>query len=135
SRNASDLAIENNVTWLKGNHNITGGFSWSRFSFWGKNSSLVPSMGFGLLNDDPAQDVITSAALAAATGVTPSSTELGAARNLYALLTGRVSSITGNARINEDTDMYEYMGTSTQRARMQEGGFYLQDSWRWKPNF
>ena len=28
-----------------------------------------------------------------------------------------------------------YMGTGMQRARMREIGFYLQDSWRWKPNF
>jgi hypothetical protein len=135
SRNATDLAIENNVTWLKGNHNITGGGSWSMFNVWLKNSNLVPNLDFGLLNADPAQQVITSAALAAATGVTPSSTELGAARNLYAMLTGRVSAISGNARINEDTGLYEYMGTSTQRSRMQEGGFFLQDSWRMRPNF
>ena len=135
SRNASDLAFDNNLTWLRGNHNITAGASWSRFTFWGKNSSLVPTMSFGLLNADPAQDVITSAALAAATGVTPNTTQLGDARELYALLTGRVSSIGANARIDEATDQYVYMGTSTQRARMQEGGFFLQDSWRWRPNF
>ena len=135
SRNAWDLAFDNNLTWLKGNHNITGGASWSRFTFWGKNSSLVPTISFGLLNDDPAQDVLTSAALAAATGVTPNSTQLGDARELYALLTGRVTSIAADARIDEATGQYVYMGTSTERARMQEGGFFLQDSWRWKPNF
>ena len=134
SRNATDLAIEDNVTWLKGNHNITGGMSWSTFNVWLKNSNLVPNIDFGLLNDDPAQQVITAAALRAATGVTPSSTELTAARNLYALLTGRVSAITGNARINESTGIYEYMGTSTQRSRMQEGGFFLQDAWRMRAN-
>ncbi len=26
------------------------------------------------------------------------------------------------------------MGIGTQRARMREAGFFLQDSWRWKPN-
>ncbi|HEX6973200.1 MAG TPA: TonB-dependent receptor [Vicinamibacterales bacterium] len=134
SRDANDLSIEDTVTWLKGNHNITGGGSWSNFNVWLKNSNLVPTMNFGLITADPAQQVITSAALAAATGVTPSSTQLTAARNLYALLTGRVSSINGNARINEDTGMYEYLGTSTQRSRMQEGGFFLQDSWRLKSN-
>lgn len=134
SRNATDLAIEDNITWLKGNHNITGGASWSTFNVWLKNSSLVPTMSFGLLNTDPAQNVITSTALRNATGVTPSAAQLTAARNLYALLTGRVTQIASNARINEDTGMYEYMGTSTQRSQMQEGGFFLQDSWRMRPN-
>ena len=135
SRNATDFAIEDNVTWLKGNHNITGGASWSTFNVWLKNQTIVPGIALGLLNADPAQQVITSSALAAATGVTPSSAQLTAARNLYALLTGRVTSITGNARLDEDSGLYTYMGQATQRSRMQEGGFYLQDSWRMRPNF
>ena len=31
SRNATDLAIEDTLTWLKGNHNFTGGVSWTQF--------------------------------------------------------------------------------------------------------
>ena len=134
-RDATDLSFEDNITWLKGNHNVTGGASWSRFNLWRIDANIVPSISFGLLNADPAAQVITSAALAAATGVTPSSGQLTAARNLYALLTGRVSAITGNARINESTGLYEYMGIGTQRAQMQEGGFFIQDQWRWRPNF
>jgi hypothetical protein len=135
SRNATDLTVEDNITWLKGTHSISGGVTWSRFNVWLKNSSLVPEIDFGLLNDDPAQSVFTTANLAAATGVTPSSSQLTAARNLYALLTGRVSSIGGNARIDESTGQYVYMGIGTQRAQMQEYGLFLQDSWRLKPNF
>lgn len=135
SRNATDLTFDNNLTWLKGNHNLTGGLSWSVFNVWLKNTSLVPRVSFGLLATDPATNVITSAALAAATGVTPSSTQLTAARNLYAFLTGRVTQIAADARINEATNQYAYVGVGTQRSRMQEGGFFLQDAWRWKPNF
>ena len=134
SRNATDLAIEDNLTWLRGNHNITGGMSWSIFNGWFKNSIMVPQISFGLLNDDPANSIITSTLLRDATGITPSSGQLTAARNLYALLTGRVSSIAGDARINEDTGTYEYVGVGTQRAQMQEGGFFLQDQWRMRPN-
>ncbi|MEX1128410.1 MAG: TonB-dependent receptor, partial [Vicinamibacterales bacterium] len=134
SRNATDLAFDNNITWLKGNHSITAGGNWSTFNVWLKNSNLVPTIDFGLLNNDPAQDVFTTAALQAATGMRPSSSELGDARELYALLTGRVVQIDANARIDEATDQYVYMGTSTQRARMQEGSFFMQDSWRLRPN-
>ena len=134
SRNATDLAIEDTLTWLKGNHNITSGVSWTNFNVWLKNSSLVPRIGFGLLTADPAQQVITAAALQAATGVLPSSAQLGQAQSLYAFLTGRVNSITADARINEATGQYEYVGVGLQRSQMQETGFFVQDSWRWKPN-
>ena len=140
SRNATDLAIEDNVTWLKGNHSITTGGSWSTFNIWMKNSSLVPQLRFGsgsgvFLNTDPANNVITAAAMAAATGVNPSSAQLTAARSLYSLLTGRIDQISGDARIDENTGEYTYMGTGTQRSRMQEGGFFVQDQWRMRPNF
>lgn len=135
SRNASDLTFDNTLTWLKGNHNITAGVNWSNYNVWLKNSTLVPRISFGILTTDPAQDVITAATIQALTGLTPNSTELGAARNLYAFLTGRVSQITADARINEDTGRYEYVGVGTQRSAMSDGGFYIQDSWRWKPNF
>lgn len=135
SRDANDLTFDNNVTWLRGNHNLTGGISWSIFNVWLKNSQLVPRVTFGVIASDPATNIISSAALAAATGATPSNAELTAARNLYALLTGRVSQIVGQAALVEGTGGYEYMGTATQRSQMQEGGFFLQDSWRLKPNF
>ena len=134
SRNATDLTFDNILTWLKGNHNLTGGVSWSMFNVWLKNSQLVPRVSFGLLATDPATNVITSAALAGATGVTPSAAQLTAARNLYAFLTGRVTQIASQATLNEDTGTYEYVGTATQRSKMQEGGLFVQDSWRWKPN-
>ncbi|HEY0873484.1 MAG TPA: TonB-dependent receptor [Vicinamibacterales bacterium] len=135
SRDASDFTFDDTVTWLKGNHNITGGASWSMFNVWLKNTSLVPRVSFGLLSTDPAQQAITAATLAAATGVTPSQAQLDGARNLYAFLTGRVTQISADARINESTGLYEYVGVGTQRSAMSEGGFFIQDSWRWKPNF
>jgi hypothetical protein len=135
SRNATDLSIEDTITWLKGNHNMTGGVSWSNFNIWAKNSTLVPRLTTGLLTADPAQQVITAAALQAATGVAPSGPQLTQAQNLYAFLTGRVSQIQADARLNEATGEYEYVGVGLQRSQMQETGFFVQDSWRWRPNF
>ena len=141
SRNATDLAIEDNITYLRGNHSITGGASWTSFNIWMKNSSLVPRISFQVgdnqpfVTGDPASQVITSAALAAATGVTPSATQLQQAQRLYAFLTGRVGAITADARLNEDTGQYEYVGIGLQRSNMKQMGFFLQDSWRWRPNF
>jgi hypothetical protein len=130
SRNATSLLIEDTLTWLKGRHSLSMGGSWTQYDLWMKNSGLVPQIGFGIVSGDPAQGMFTSANFPGA-----SATNLSAAQNLYALLSGRVSQISGDARINEATNEYEFMGVGTQRARMREAGLFLQDSWRLRPNF
>ena len=130
SRNATTLLIEDTVTWLKGNHSISTGLSWTQNDVWLKNSIMVPQLSFGIVTGDPAQSLFTGANFPGA-----SSGQLSAAQNLYAFLTGRVSSIGADARLNEDTGEYEYVGVGTQRARMREAGLFLQDAWRLRPNF
>jgi hypothetical protein len=130
SRNATTLLIEDTVTWLKGNHSISTGVSWTQNDVWLRNSRLVPEIDFGLVTGDPAQSLFTTANFPGA-----SSAHLTAAQNLYALLTGRVSQITADARLDESSGQYAYNGLGTQRARMREAGLFLQDAWRLRPNF
>ena len=52
----------------------------------------------------------------------------------YLILVGRVQSIAGNVRLDENTNRYNYLGEGTQRGKMNEVGLFVQDSWRWKPN-
>ena len=79
---------------------------------------------------DPADAMFTTANFPGA-----SSTDLTAAKTLYAILTGRVSSIGRNARIAEDGTTYNILGESMQKGRLKQTGFHMQDSWRIKPNF
>ena len=58
-----------------------------------------------------------------------SSTDLTNARNIYAVLTGRITAITANANLSE-SGKYVYAGPSTQRYQQRETGLYAQDSWR-----
>jgi hypothetical protein len=90
---------------------------------------MLPAIDFDVLSGDPALGLFSTANFPGASG-----TNITAARRLYALLTGRVSRINGDARLDEATNEYTYMGTGIQRARMREGGLFLQDSWRAKPN-
>jgi hypothetical protein len=129
SRDATTLLLEDTVTWLKGAHSFSIGGSWTQNDVWLKNSSLVPQIDFGVESGDPAESLFNSANLPGA-----SSSNLDAAANLYALLTGRVSEITGDARLDENSGEYVFMGTGTQRARMREAGLFLQDAWRATPN-
>ena len=51
------------------------------------------------------------------------------------MLTGRVLSINGEQRLDENTDEYVFLGLGMQRARLVDYGFFVADTWRWKPNF
>ena len=129
-RNATSLQIENTLTWLRGNHSFSMGGAWTQFDLLANNSSLVPQVEFGVVTGDPA----LSSMFNAANFPGASNANLTAAQNLYALLVGRISRINGDVRLNEGTNEYEYMGVGTQRARMREAGFFIQDSWRARSN-
>jgi hypothetical protein len=129
SREASTKVIENRLNWIKGNHSIQAGAQWTQADLWVKNRTHVPTVNFGIFSGDPADVMFNQTNFPGA-----SNTNLDDARDLYAVLTGRVLSITGNARLNEDTDEYAYLGESIERARMREIGIFLADSWRWRPN-
>ena len=53
----------------------------------------------------------------------------------YAVLTGRVSSHQRRSAARRDTDEYGILGLGMQRARLRDFGFFVADTWRWKPNF
>ncbi|PYR93713.1 MAG: hypothetical protein DMF84_07845 [Acidobacteria bacterium] len=129
SRNATSVLIEDTVTWLKGAHSISMGGSFTQFSIWAKNSSLVPTITTGMLNTDPALGLFNAANFPGA-----SAANLTAAQNLYAFLTGRVTQIGADARIDESSGKYVYEGTGMQRGRLREFGGYLQDQWRLRQN-
>ena len=63
-----------------------------------------------------------------------SNAQLTNARAVYSLITGRISSIRGAARLNEDTGKYEYLGDGFQRGHMTSWGFFMQDNWRLRNN-
>lgn len=130
SRNATSLLIEDTMTWLKGSHSFSLGGSWTQYDLWAKNSSMMPSVNFDVISGDPALTMFTTANFPGA-----SNAQIGQARVLYAFLTGRVSQIGGDARLDEDTGEYSYLGVGTQRARMREAGFFIQDAWRLRSNF
>ncbi|HEY0876749.1 MAG TPA: carboxypeptidase-like regulatory domain-containing protein [Vicinamibacterales bacterium] len=130
SREASTINAENSLNWVKGSHSLTFGGAWTQVDLWLTSQTLVPTVAFGIASGDPATSIFNTTNFPNA-----SNTNLNNARAIYALLTGRVTSISGNIRLNESTNRYEYLGAGTQRGRMRELGFWAQDQWRWKPNF
>src|SRR5439155_8203098 len=90
---------------------------------------LVPNLTSDGLSSDPAIAMFNAANFPGA-----SAAQLTAAQHLYALLTGRINLVSSNARIEEDSGRYAYLGLGVQRARMRETDLYFQDQWRIRSN-
>ena len=130
SREAATINIEDTLTWIKGTHSLSFGGAFTQARVWLTQQTLVPTINFGIASGDPADTMFTTANFPGA-----STAQLNNARALYAILVGRISSIAGNARLNETNNEYTYLGEGTQRGKMKELGLFVQDSWRWRPNF
>jgi hypothetical protein len=129
AREAGTRVFENTLSWIRGTHSLSMGGGYTRAVVWLENKQFVPHLTFGVVNGDPAAAMFTTANFPGASG-----TQLTAAQNYYATITARVNAINATTRLNESTDTYEYLGQSLQRARLDDYGFFIADTWRWKPN-
>ncbi len=134
--NASD-----NVTWQRDKHTFMYGFSWYREQdhYWNPpvgypNVNLGTTNFSGLANGDPAQAAFSNsgsnATLPAAT-----SAQLSEAETLYAVLAGRISSVSGTYPYSQKTKQYLHqVGAYNLDELQQAWGLFFQDSWHVKPN-
>ena len=99
--------LEDTVTWIKGRHSLSMGATFTQVGFTQKTRQLAPPVGLGVDGNDPAQ---VSGMFAAVNFPGSASTDRTNATNLYALLTGRVTSITGNAYLDGSTGEYRVSG-------------------------
>src|ERR1044071_232886 len=130
--NAPSIVFSDNVSYVKGDHSFNFGGDYAQYKPWAQNvARVVPAITFGLNSNAPAQ---ASGMFAAANFPGASGTDITNAQNLYALLTGRVITITASAFTNDETGKYSYLGDFVQRVRQRRMGFYGQDAWRFRPN-
>ncbi|HYE88630.1 MAG TPA: carboxypeptidase-like regulatory domain-containing protein [Vicinamibacterales bacterium] len=130
SRNGKSLNVDNTFNWLFGAHSIQFGGSFSRISGWNNVQTLVPQLTLGVDVADPANAMFSTANFPGA-----STTDLTNARALYAMLTGRVTQIASNVRLDPETGRYVYLGRGGTREHQDEIGLFVQDSWRVTPTF
>jgi hypothetical protein len=127
-RSAYAYSFDENLNWQKGKHVITAGGQVFLGRFWDVSQMQVPGITFGLdQTNDPANAVISNAANY------PGNPPLAAARNLFALLTGRVSNISGQVALNGETNLYEFLGNRRRAGKLNNYAMFIQDSWRLKP--
>ncbi|MFB3852925.1 MAG: carboxypeptidase regulatory-like domain-containing protein [Vicinamibacterales bacterium] len=130
ARNTPSIVYEDTLTWLKGQHTISTGASFTMIQGSNWADTAVPVINFGLNSQDPAYAMLDAASGNFPGGI--STTYAGYARNLYAVLTGRITQIQATAY--QDNGRYTLLGERTQTAYQNELGLFISDSWRAKPN-
>ncbi len=113
------------LTWTRGPHNLVFGGKIIDTQLTYNAITLTPTINFGVDTNDPANAMFNQTNFPGA-----SNTDLNNARNLYAVLTGRVTAINANARLDEESGKFVYLGNAFERSHQKEYGFFAQDSWR-----
>lgn len=133
-RNTPVKGLSDNLTTLQGAHTLNVGFAYTRVASFtqGVGTQVVPQISFGLAAGDPVNTGSTS--LFTTTNF-PNSTsaQRGDAGLLYALLTGRVTSIARSATLDEKTRGFDFI-PFTERNHQNEFAVYAQDAWKVLPN-
>lgn len=129
------FTIADTVSWMKGSHTINMGFSAYREQdkYW--NTPEPTRVTLGMDTGDPAYNALTNAG-----SYNPlpfaSTTQQGSARSLYALLTGRVTYITGMYKYDKQANSYiqEPLKHFDLNEVAKAGGVFIQDAWKFRPN-
>jgi hypothetical protein len=127
-RGAPAYSLDDNVTWMKGTHTLSLGGNFLVSTAESDGQQIVP---YAYLGFETAYDPADSMFATSISGIP--STNQAAAKNLYAVLTGRVTSINSTAVINPDTGKYEELGPTIYPGGIKQLGFFFQDSWRLSP--
>jgi hypothetical protein len=125
-RNSPVREFSDSLSWVKGNHSFNFGATATRISFWQQLQTVVASPAFSISSSLDATPVT-------AFNFLPSAQQTGAAQ-LYAVLSGRMTAINANARLDEISNKYGYLGPIISRAKSLEWGLFAQDAWRFRPN-
>jgi hypothetical protein len=129
-RNTTTWSVDNTLNWLRGAHSLSMGGGYAGVFNRQNSYTVAPTMTTGLdTNLDPARGMFANNALFP--GATAN--QLAEARALYALLTGRVTSIGANARLDSATGKYVYNGDLARKSEQSSFNAFIQDQWRVKP--
>lgn len=134
-RNTPTKQLSDNLSWIKGKHTLNfGGDVSSIDTFLSQTPGfvgVVPNVAYGQDTSDPIENIFCVGA--APCGPFTSATNAAQADTLYRVLTGRITSISYAASLNEAGTAY-VRDRNVQRFRQREIGFYGQDSWRLRSN-
>ncbi|HYE89096.1 MAG TPA: carboxypeptidase-like regulatory domain-containing protein [Vicinamibacterales bacterium] len=129
SRSGYQYTLDETINWLRGNHSITIGGSAFLGRAWEDSQQLTTGIDLGMdQTNDPAAPLFSAANFAGA-----SAAQITDARELYALLTGRVIAVTGLAALDAETNRYVNLGRRRRAGKLDVFSGFIQDSWRVRP--
>ena len=129
ARSAYQYSVDDTMTWQRGSHSLTVGGGAFLGRSWSDSQQQVPGINLGFnATSDPAAALFSTTNFPGA-----SAAQLADARDLYALLTGRVFSVTGQAALDAATNKYTFLGKRRYAGKLDSYSAYLQDSWRVRP--
>lgn len=129
--------VYDTLTMVRGSHTFKLGGTF-RLTDWrdtsldapGSNGFLgLPQYSLGMPTGDPAQGIFNSSSMP---GI--QNNDLANVRNLYALLTGRIASVTTGRILDPATLQYSDQVYRENWTASKMGGVYAQDQWRMNPN-
>ncbi len=127
-RNTNTYNINDNANWVHGNHSIKFGASGQLIRVAPYNDAgITPVYSIGLGTGH--QGLVSSQL----PGI--SATDLTAANNLFASLSGAVTSASQTLNVKNATSGYVNGATNLRHFAYDNYGFYIQDNWRIRPNF
>jgi hypothetical protein len=128
-RGSPTYSIDETLTWQRDAHTFILGGNFLISNAEASSQQIVPGLNLGVNTDfDPANAMFSTTNFPGA-----SSAQLTAARNTYAILTGRVTAVTSQA-VLDDSGKYVDLGPSTLPGGMRVYGMFAQDSWKLRPN-
>lgn len=132
-RNTPTLGLTGNLTHTRGAHALNFGFSFLRVNSYTQafNTQLIPRINLGIAAGDPVNFGPTNI-FTPANFPNSSAAQRTQAATLYAILTGRISSINRTASLDEETKKYDFT-PFTERNHQSVYSLYVQDSWKVRP--
>src|SRR5581483_815744 len=129
ARNTPTTQMTDTFSWTHGSHAMNFGWTFTNIaSYLQSTNSFLPTITLALAGADPANNLFVAGNFPGS-----STTQQTQAGQLYALLTGRISSISASAAEQPDFT-YSNLGNSFLNAHQREMGFFGQDSFRIRPN-
>ena len=130
SRSGYQYTLGETLNWQRGRHSLMFGGGAFLGRTWSDETQSVPGIDLGVdTTNDPAAVMFTTANFPGAAGP-----QLTDARELYAILTGRVIGVTGLATLDPETNTYTYLGRRRRAGKLDVYSAYAQDSWRVSPS-
>ena len=128
--------VSDTLSWQKGAHSFSFGYSFYREQdhYW--NPPELRNVNLGIAQGDPVINALTNAGAYNPLPGANSQTQ-GYARNLYALLTGRISGVTGSYPYDPKSGQYiQQPALAYNLDELSKAwGLFFQDSWRMFPTF